>query len=44
VLVSRFAGNGDRIAAGGVGRMQLAAPFIPVTFGTDAYVDQLRDR
>src|SRR5690606_10799554 len=40
---SLFANNGGRIEAGGVGSMQLSAPFIPVIFGTDAYVDELRD-
>lgn len=39
---TRFAHNGERVAAGGVAAMQLCAPFIPVIFGTDAYVDQLR--
>jgi hypothetical protein len=42
--VAHFGGNGDRVAAGGVGVVELAAPFIPVIFGTDAYVDELRDR
>ncbi|HEX7096807.1 MAG TPA: hypothetical protein VF183_13055 [Acidimicrobiales bacterium] len=39
----RFARNGDRVEQGGVGQMQFAAPFIPVLFGTDKYVDELRD-
>jgi hypothetical protein len=41
--VMRFADNGSRIAHGDVGILQLSAPFIPVVFGTDKYVDQLRD-
>jgi hypothetical protein len=39
----RFAGNGGRVDRGGAGVMQLAAPFVPVVFGTDKYVDELRD-
>lgn len=39
----RFARNGERVDRGGVGVMQFAAPFIPVLFGTDKYVDELRD-
>jgi hypothetical protein len=37
-----FAGNGDRVAAGGLGTTTLAAPFIPTIPGTDRYVDELR--
>lgn len=37
-----FAGNGERVSASGLGRMELAAPFIPTLPGTDKYVDQLR--
>lgn len=37
-----FAGNGDTVAARGLGRMELCAPFIPVLQGTDTYVDELR--
>jgi hypothetical protein len=43
VWSSHFAGNGARIATAGVGAMELAAPFLPVVFGTDKYVDELRD-
>ena len=39
---SRFAKNGQRVADSGVGMLQLSAPFIPVVFGTDKYVDELR--
>jgi hypothetical protein len=38
----RFTSNGERVAHAGVGVMQLAAPFVPVVFGTDKYVDELR--
>jgi hypothetical protein len=31
----------DRVAVGGLGRVTLAAPFIPTRPGTDAYVDEL---
>jgi hypothetical protein len=37
-----FAGNGGLVAAGGAGTLEFAAPFIPVEFGTDRYVDELR--
>jgi hypothetical protein len=40
---SLFATNGERIDAGGAGSVRFVAPFIPVIFGTDAYVDELRD-
>jgi hypothetical protein len=36
-----FASQEDAIEASGLGHMQLAAPFIPVLPGTDAYVDKL---
>lgn len=39
----RFARNGERVDRGGLGVMQFAAPFVPVLFGTDKYVDELRD-
>jgi hypothetical protein len=42
VWASHFADNGRRLDAGGVGVMELAAPFLPVVFGTDTYVDELR--
>ena len=38
----QFAGNGERVAVSGLGRLELCAPFIPVVHGTDTYVDQLR--
>lgn len=38
----QFARNGDRVAASGLGRLELCAPFIPVLHGTDRYVDELR--
>jgi hypothetical protein len=37
-----FAGAGKAIADSGLGRVQLAAPFVPTLPGTDVYVDQLR--
>jgi hypothetical protein len=37
-----FADHGERVAASGLGRLELCAPFIPVLHGTDTYVDQLR--
>jgi len=38
----RFAGAGDQVAASGLGRVELVAPFLPTVPGTDRYVDQLR--
>jgi hypothetical protein len=38
----QFGPNGDKVATGGLGRLELCAPFIPVLHGTDRYVDQLR--
>jgi hypothetical protein len=38
----QFAGNGARVEAAGLGRLELCAPFIPVLHGTDRYVDELR--
>ncbi|WP_434590940.1 hypothetical protein [Streptomyces sp. A5-4] len=38
----RFGGLGDEVAAAGLGRVELVAPFIPTLVGTDRYVDQLR--
>jgi hypothetical protein len=38
----QFARNGDRVAASGLGRLELCAPFVPVLHGTDRYVDELR--
>jgi hypothetical protein len=38
----QFADHGERVAAGGLGRLELCAPFIPVLQGTDRYVDELR--
>ena len=37
-----FAGAGEQVRAAGVGRVELAAPFIPTVPGTDTYVDELR--
>lgn len=37
-----FAGVGDRVAATGLGRVELMAPFTPTLPGTDKYVDELR--
>jgi hypothetical protein len=37
-----FAGQDEAIAASGLGRVELCAPFIPVVPGTDIYVDELR--
>ncbi|MFE0426732.1 hypothetical protein [Streptomyces sp. NPDC058953] len=39
---ARYAGLGDRVAASGLGRVELMAPFIPTVPGTDRYADQLR--
>ncbi|MDJ0460681.1 hypothetical protein [Streptomyces sp. H27-C3] len=39
---ARFGGLGDEVAAAGLGRVELVAPFIPTLVGTDRYVDQLR--
>jgi hypothetical protein len=40
--MTRFAGNGGRVAEGGRAKMQFAGPFIPVLHGTNLYVDELR--
>lgn len=37
-----FAGGAEAIAASGLGRLQLTAPFVPTVPGTDRYVDDLR--
>ncbi|MCX3059039.1 hypothetical protein [Streptomyces beihaiensis] len=37
-----FTGLGDAVAASGLGRVELVAPFVPTVPGTDRYVDQLR--
>jgi hypothetical protein len=37
-----FVGNGATVAAGGLGQVVLAAPFIPTLPGTERYVDELR--
>jgi hypothetical protein len=39
---SAFADLGADVAASGLGRVELLAPFIPTLPGTDRYVDQLR--
>ena len=36
-----FAGLGDAVDAGGLGRVELVAPFIPTVPGTDRYQDEL---
>jgi hypothetical protein len=36
-----FAGLGKEIEAAGVGRVLLAAPFVPCVIGTDTHADQL---
>jgi hypothetical protein len=42
VWQEHFAGLDEQIAASGLGRVELVAPFIPTIPGTDTYVDQLR--
>ena len=37
-----FAGSGEAVAASGLGRVELLAPFVPTVPGTDRYVDELR--
>jgi hypothetical protein len=37
-----FANQAETIAASGLGRVELCAPFVPVVPGTDVYVDELR--
>ncbi|MCU1377614.1 MAG: hypothetical protein JWN29_597 [Acidimicrobiales bacterium] len=37
-----FAEAGDRVAASGLGRVELMAPFTPTLPGTEKYVDELR--
>lgn len=37
-----FTGDGEAVAATGLGRLELAAPFVPTVPGTDKYVDELR--
>ena len=39
---STFADSGERVAAGGLGRVVFAGPFIPTVPGTQRYVDELR--
>ncbi|AZK94601.1 MULTISPECIES: hypothetical protein [Streptomyces] len=38
----RFGGLGEAVAATGLGRVELVAPFVPTVPGTDRYVDRLR--
>jgi hypothetical protein len=38
-----FAGRGDAVAASGLGKVELVAPFIPTVPGTERYVDELRE-
>jgi hypothetical protein len=42
IWAERFAGGGAAVAAAGLGRVELVAPFIPTVPGTDRYVDELR--
>jgi len=42
VWADRFASGGATVAGAGLGRVELAAPFIPTVPGTDRYVDELR--
>ena len=37
-----WADHGAAVAAGGLGRLELCAPFIPVLHGTNRYTDELR--
>jgi hypothetical protein len=37
-----FAGNAAAVESGGLGRLELSAPFIPVEFGTNRFLDELR--
>jgi hypothetical protein len=40
---TRFARHGSRLDGGGVGHMELCAPFTKVSQGTNLYVDELRE-
>jgi len=42
IWAESFAGGGQDVAASGMGRVELAAPFIPTIPGTETYVDELR--
>jgi hypothetical protein len=42
VWEEHFTGLDEAVAAAHLGRVELAAPFIPTIPGTDTYVDQLR--
>ncbi|MEU3458549.1 hypothetical protein ABZ721_01155 [Streptomyces sp. NPDC006733] len=42
VWEEHFTGLDDEIAASGLGRVELVAPFVPTIPGTDTYVDRLR--
>ena len=37
-----FAGNGEKVAASGLGEIVFSSPWIPTIPGTDTYVDELR--
>ncbi|NEA54476.1 hypothetical protein G3I60_10000 [Streptomyces sp. SID13666] len=39
---AHFTGLDDEVAASGLGRVELVAPFVPTVPGTDTYVDRLR--
>jgi hypothetical protein len=41
--MTRFARHGDRVAEGGLGSLQLCAPFVAASHGTNRYVDELRE-
>ncbi len=41
--MTRFSRHGERVDAGGLGRMELCAPFVAVEHGSNRYVDELRD-
>jgi hypothetical protein len=37
-----FGGLEEAVAEGGLGKVELVAPFVPTVPGTDTYVDRLR--
>ncbi len=41
--MTRFSGHGARVEAGGLGHLELCAPFVAVEHGSNRYVDELRD-
>jgi hypothetical protein len=42
VWAEHFTGLDTAVAAAGLGRVELVAPFVPTLPGTDTYVDELR--